>query len=59
MSNRLEHNTYVLRSAGYATTLAGKMHFVGADQLHGFEERLTTDVYPAGFDWTPANRTAR
>jgi len=29
------------------------MHFVGPDQLHGFEERLTTDVYPAGFDWTP------
>ena len=24
------------------TALAGKMHFVGPDQLHGFEERLTT-----------------
>ena len=24
------------------------MHFIGPDQLHGFEERLTTDVYPAG-----------
>ena len=23
------------------------MHFVGPDQLHGFEERLTTDVYPS------------
>src|SRR5215211_6330207 len=32
-----------LRAAGYATCLAGKMHFVGPDQLHGFEERLTTD----------------
>jgi choline-sulfatase len=29
------------------------MHFVGPDQLHGYEERLTTDVYPASFDWTP------
>jgi len=29
------------------------MHFVGPDQLHGFEERLTPDVYPAGLDWTP------
>ena len=29
------------------------MHFCGADQLHGFEERLTTDVYPADFAWTP------
>jgi choline-sulfatase len=42
-----------LRAAGYATSLAGKMHFVGPDQLHGFEERLTPDVYPAGLDWTP------
>lgn len=42
-----------LRSAGYQTTLVGKMHFVGPDQLHGFEERLTTDIYPADFGWTP------
>ena len=28
------------------------MHFVGADQLHGFEQRLTTDIYPADFGWT-------
>ncbi|HEU0221588.1 MAG TPA: choline-sulfatase, partial [Paracoccaceae bacterium] len=42
-----------LRRAGYFTCLAGKMHFVGPDQLHGFEERLTTDIYPADFGWTP------
>jgi choline-sulfatase len=42
-----------LRLAGYCTVLAGKMHFVGPDQLHGFEERLTTDMYPADFGWTP------
>jgi choline-sulfatase len=42
-----------LRAAGYRTILAGKMHFVGPDQLHGFERRLTTDIYPAGVDWTP------
>ena len=29
------------------------MHFVGPDQLHGFEERRTTDIYPADFGWTP------
>ena len=29
------------------------MHFVGPDQLHGFETRLTTDIYPADFGWTP------
>jgi choline-sulfatase len=42
-----------LRGAGYRTLLAGKMHFVGPDQLHGFERRLTTDIYPAGADWVP------
>ena len=42
-----------LRSAGYQTSLIGKMHFVGPDQLHGYEERLTTDIYPADFGWTP------
>jgi choline-sulfatase len=42
-----------LRATGYQTSLVGKMHFVGPDQLHGFEERLTTDVYPADFGWTP------
>ncbi len=42
-----------LRLAGYRTVLSGKMHFVGPDQLHGFEERPTTDIYPADFAWTP------
>jgi choline-sulfatase len=42
-----------LRTRGYRTALAGKMHFCGPDQLHGFEERLTTDIYPADYDWTP------
>ena len=44
---------HYLRLAGYRTTLSGKMHFVGPDQLHGFERRLTTDIYPADFAWTP------
>jgi choline-sulfatase len=44
---------HYLRLAGYQTCLSGKMHFVGPDQLHGFEERLTTDIYPADFGWTP------
>ena len=38
------------------TCLSGKMHFVGPDQMHGFEERLTTDIYPADFGWTPDYR---
>ena len=45
-----------LRADGYYTCLSGKMHFVGPDQLHGFEERLTTDIYPADFGWTPDYR---
>ncbi|OBY26691.1 choline-sulfatase [Leisingera sp. JC1] len=45
-----------LRRAGYYTCLSGKMHFVGPDQLHGFEERLTTDIYPPDFGWTPDYR---
>ncbi|MES2183119.1 MAG: choline-sulfatase [Pseudomonadota bacterium] len=44
---------HALAAAGWRTILAGKMHFIGPDQLHGYEERLTTDIYPAGFDWTP------
>jgi choline-sulfatase len=42
-----------LRNLGYRTILSGKMHFCGPDQLHGFEERLTTDIYPADYGWTP------
>jgi choline-sulfatase len=42
-----------LRAVGYRTALAGKMHFIGPDQLHGFEERLTPDIYPAGMHWIP------
>ena len=44
---------HYLRLAGYRTCLAGKMHFVGPDQLHGFENRVTTDIYPGDFGWTP------
>lgn len=44
---------HYLRQQGYETVLSGKMHFVGPDQLHGFERRLTTDIYPADFGWTP------
>ena len=44
---------HYLRQAGYETCLSGKMHYVGPDQLHGFETRLTTDIYPGDFSWTP------
>jgi len=44
---------HYLRTLGYRTCLSGKMHFVGPDQKHGFEDRVTTDIYPADFAWTP------
>ncbi|MEM1046971.1 MAG: choline-sulfatase [Pseudomonadota bacterium] len=43
---------HFLRALGYRTCLSGKMHFVGPDQLHGFEERLTPDIYPSDFLWS-------
>ena len=47
---------HYLTNAGYETVASGKMHFVGPDQLHGFKHRLTTDVFPSGFNWTPNTR---
>jgi choline-sulfatase len=44
---------HYLRVMGFHTCLSGKMHFVGPDQLHGFEDRVTTDIYPADFGWIP------
>ncbi len=44
---------HYLSSLNYRTCLSGKMHFVGPDQLHGYQERLTTDVYPADYTWHP------
>ena len=44
---------HYLRDQGYHTVLCGKMHFIGPDQVHGFNERITTDIYPSNFAWTP------
>lgn len=44
---------HYLKGLGYRTCLSGKMHFVGPDQKHGFEDRVTTDIYPSDFAWTP------
>ena len=44
---------HYLRQQNYHTVLCGKMHFVGPDQVHGFNERITTDIYPSNFAWTP------
>ena len=43
---------HYLRGMGYRVEMSGKMHFVGADQMHGYEKRHTTEIYPANFAWT-------
>ncbi len=45
-----------LNALGYDTALAGKMHFVGPDQHHGFRTRLVEDIHHTthvgrGPDW--------
>jgi len=47
---------HYLTLAGYDTVLSGKMHFVGADQLHGFRNRMVSNIYPADLKWTPARQ---
>jgi choline-sulfatase len=43
---------HYLTLQGYDTVLSGKMHFIGADQLHGFRKRFVHNIYPADFKWT-------
>ena len=50
---------HYLSLAGYETVTSGKMHYAGPDQLHGLRRRLTTDVYPASFDWVPTLQRGR
>ncbi len=39
-----------LAAAGYETVLVGRMHFVGANQRHGFTKRIAPDTTPVS--WT-------
>ncbi len=42
---------HVLAAPGYETSIIGKMHFVGHDQWHGFDERLALETdYTTGHD---------
>lgn len=38
---------HALNASGYETTLCGRMHFVGGDQRHGFEQRIAADITQA------------
>ncbi|MDG2479640.1 MAG: choline-sulfatase, partial [Alphaproteobacteria bacterium] len=42
---------HYLRANGYVTAQSGKAHYIGADQLHGLEKRLTMDICPADNCW--------
>jgi choline-sulfatase len=50
---------HYLTLVGYDTVTSGKMHYAGPDQLHGLRRRLTTDIYPASYAWTPTARRAQ
>ena len=43
---------HYLRMMDYRVEMSGKMHFVGPDQMHGYEKRHTTEIYPSNFAWT-------
>lgn len=43
--------------AGYETVLIGRMHFVGADQRHGFTKRIAPDFTPT--TWTRPEKLMR
>ena len=47
---------HYLTNAGYDTVASGKLHYIGADQLHGYRRRLTTDIYPAAMSMLPTNK---
>ncbi len=36
---------HVLRQAGYTTSIAGRMHFVGPDRHHGFQRRVHQELH--------------
>ncbi len=44
LSSNVPTLAHSLGIAGYRTVLAGRMHFIGGDQYHGFQERLVGDV---------------
>lgn len=47
-----------LVNTGYKTVLCGRMHFSGADQRHGFEQRIIGDVH-AKLEHIPVSTTGQ
>ena len=46
LDSKIPTFAHSLSDAGYDTRLIGRMHFVGHDQNHGFEQRLVGDITP-------------
>jgi choline-sulfatase len=53
LASDLPTYAHALGAAGYRTILAGRMHSIGPDQLHGFSERHVGDCSP---NWLGAGR---
>ena len=49
LSNLIPCFTHALAAAGYETVLAGRMHFIGNDQRHGFTKRIAPDITPVSW----------
>ena len=56
LDSRVPTYAHMLAGAGYRTVLAGRMHFVGPDQLHGFQERVGSDYTAYAFHCAKINR---
>lgn len=53
LASDLPTYAHALGAVGYRTILAGRMHSIGPDQLHGFGERYSGDCSP---NWLGAGR---
>lgn len=49
LSSDIPTFAHAFGAAGYETILAGRMHFVGSDQRHGFDQRIIADVPGSAF----------
>jgi len=52
LSEEIPTIAHYLTNTGYDTIAAGKTHFIGPDQLHGFRKRLIRNIFPPDFRWT-------
>lgn len=56
LDSRIPTFAHVASGAGYRTALAGRMHFMGPDQFHGFQEHVGSDYTAYAFHAGKINR---